>query len=161
MPDIPESPSYANRAGLRLCFLIPDLPHQQQKNTHNNKTVLSRQKYYRQKKLSVELYPTAVTEKRTGRKLSKLQLQNNGLFDIFSTAVIFGLVSKCSATLASVAAPAPGAREGFGGPNYLRQCQENCYTDSGMGCDKALWWGCSCDTPATHWELRKEPRQGC
>ena len=33
---------------------------------------------------------------------------------------------------------------------------------SGMGCDRALWWGCSCDTPATHWKkLRKESRQGC
>ena len=28
-------------------------------------------------------------------------------------------------------------------------------------CDRALWGGCSCDTPATHSELRNEPRQGC
>ena len=32
-------------------------------------------------------------------------------------------MSKCSATLASVAAPPPGARQGFGGPSCLRQCQ--------------------------------------
>ena len=31
-----------------------------------------------------------------------------------------GLVSKCSATLASVAAPALGARPGLGGPNFPR-----------------------------------------
>ena len=28
-------------------------------------------------------------------------------------------------------------------------------------CDRGLWEGCSCDTPATHSELRNEPRQGC
>ena len=28
-------------------------------------------------------------------------------------------------------------------------------------CDRGLWEGCSCDTPATHSELRSEPRQGC
>ena len=28
-------------------------------------------------------------------------------------------------------------------------------------CDRGLWGGCSCDTPATHSELRNEPRQGC
>ena len=34
---------------------------------------------------------------------------------------------------------------------------------SGMGCDRALQGGgggCSCDTPATHSKLRKEPRRG-
>ena len=30
-----------------------------------------------------------------------------------------------------------------------------------MGCDRALWKGCSCDTPAPHSKLRKEPRRGC
>ena len=30
------------------------------------------------------------------------------------------LVSKCSVTLASVAAPPPGVQQGFGGPNYPR-----------------------------------------
>ena len=28
-------------------------------------------------------------------------------------------------------------------------------------CDRGLWGGCSCDTPATHSELWNEPRQGC
>ena len=66
-------------------------------------------------------------------------------------------VSKCSATLASVAAPHPGARQGFRGPNYPRHPTEG----SAMGCDMALWRGCSCDTPATHSKLRKEPRRRC
>ena len=34
--------------------------------------------------------------------------------------VLVNSVSKCSATLASVAAPPLGARQGFGGPNYPR-----------------------------------------
>ena len=67
------------------------------------------------------------------------------------------LVSKCSATLASVAAPTPGARQGFRGPNRPRHPTGG----SGMGCDRALWRGCSCDTPATPSKLRKEPRRGC
>ena len=29
------------------------------------------------------------------------------------------------------------------------------------GATGGLWGGCSCDTPATHSELRNEPRQGC
>ena len=33
---------------------------------------------------------------------------------------VVGLVSKCGVTLASVAAPPPGARQGFGGPTYPR-----------------------------------------
>ena len=68
-----------------------------------------------------------------------------------------GLVSKCSATLTSVAAPPPGARQGFRGPNYPRHPTGG----SRMGCDRALWRGCSCDTSATHSKLRKEPRWGC
>ena len=28
-------------------------------------------------------------------------------------------------------------------------------------CDRGLWEGCSCDSPATHSELWNEPRQGC
>ena len=28
-------------------------------------------------------------------------------------------------------------------------------------CDRGLWEGRSCDTPATDSELRNEPRQGC
>ena len=67
------------------------------------------------------------------------------------------LVGKCSATRYSVAAPPPGARHGLGGPMHprhsLRWQRERC--------DRGLWEGCSCDTPATHSELRNEPRQGC
>ena len=44
-----------------------------------------------------------------------------------------------------IAATPPGARQGFGGPNYPRHPARG----SGMGCDRALCWGCSCDTPAT------------
>ena len=43
-------------------------------------------------------------------------------------------VSKCGATLASVAAPPHGARQGFGGPN----CPRHPAGGSGMGCDRAL-----------------------
>ena len=43
-------------------------------------------------------------------------------------------MSKCSATLASVAAPPPGARQGFRGPNYPPRPTRG----SGMGCDRAL-----------------------
>ena len=68
-----------------------------------------------------------------------------------------GLVGKCSATRCSVAAPPPGARHGLGGPMHprhpLRWQRERC--------DRGLWEGCSCDTPATHSELRNELRQGC
>ena len=67
------------------------------------------------------------------------------------------LVGKCSATRCSAAAPPPGARHGLGGPMHprhpLRWQRERC--------DRGLWEGCSCDTPATHSELRNEPRQGC
>ena len=56
-----------------------------------------------------------------------------GLYTALS--VIQRLVSKCrSATLASVAAPPPGARQGFGGPN----CPRHPTGGSGMGCDRAL-----------------------
>ena len=69
------------------------------------------------------------------------------------------LVSKCSATLASVAAPPPGARQGFGVPNYPRHPTGG----SGMGCDRGLWGGVWLrhPTPATHSKLQKEPRRGC
>ena len=49
------------------------------------------------------------------------------------------------------------SQKGFRGPNYPRHPTGG----PGMGCDMALWRGCSCDTPATHSKLRKEPRQGC
>ena len=67
------------------------------------------------------------------------------------------LVSKCSATLASVDAPFPGARQRFGGPNYLRHPWQVALLHlpppsqeprsvrrargSGMGCDRAFWGG--------------------
>ena len=75
-----------------------------------------------------------------------------------SVAQIACLVGKCSATRYSVAAPPLGARHGLGGPHApatppLRWQRERC--------DRGLWEGCSCDTPATHSELRNEPRQGC
>ena len=77
-------------------------------------------------------------------------------FPCFSRCFGF-LVGKCSATRYSVAAPPPGARYGLGGPMHprhpLRWQRERC--------DRGLWEGCSCDTPATHSELRNEPRQGC
>ena len=67
---------------------------------------------------------------------------------------ISGPFGKCSATLASVAAPPPGARQGFGGPNYPRHP---------TGVSRMCWGGggCSCDTPATHPKLQKELRRGC
>ena len=48
-------------------------------------------------------------------------------------------MSKCSATLASVDALPPGARQGCGDPNYPRHPTGG----SGMGCDRALeaWAG--------------------
>ena len=70
---------------------------------------------------------------------------------------VFTLVGKCSATRCSVAAPPPGARQGFRGfmhPRRFPQWQRE-------RCDRGLLRGCSCDTPATHSELRNEPRQGC
>ena len=76
---------------------------------------------------------------------------------MYRVRVHLGLVSTCSATLASVAAPPHGARQDFGGPNYLRRATGG----SGMGCDRALLGGCSCDTPATQSKLRSEPRRGC
>ena len=85
-----------------------------------------------------------------------------------------GYLSKCSATLASVAAPPPGARQAFGGPNCLRHPSQVAVLHrplprakigttggSGIGCDRALWGGCSCDTLATHSKLWKELRRGC
>ena len=48
------------------------------------------------------------------------------------------LVTKCSATLASVAAPPPGGRQGFGSPEYLQQCQDNCYRSTGRGATGSL-----------------------
>ena len=59
------------------------------------------------------------------------------------------LVGKCSATRCSVAAPPPGARQGFGGPCAPRHPTAG----AGERCDRALWGGCSCDTPATLSEL--------
>ena len=48
----------------------------------------------------------------------------------------------------------PGARQGFGGPKYPR------HLTGGLGweCGRALWGASSCNTPATHSRLRKEPR---
>ena len=91
--------------------------------------------------------------------VARLQSQLHEVFlcESFTQSFCGPLVSKCSATLASVAAPPPGARQGFRGPNYPRHPTGR----SGMGCDRALWRGCSCDTPATHSKLRKEPRRGC
>ena len=59
------------------------------------------------------------------------------------------LVSKCSATRHSVAAPIQGAQqpEGFGGPIHLRH---------------APFWGGVAATPFdTQWKQQNEPRQGC
>ena len=67
------------------------------------------------------------------------------------------LVGNCSATRCSVAAPRPGARQGFGGPMHPRHPLRW----QGERCDRGLLGGCSCDTPATHSEQRNEPRQGC
>ena len=40
--------------------------------------------------------------------------------------------------------------------------KDECCRGSGDRCDRALWGeGSSSDTPATHSELRNEPRQGC
>ena len=72
-------------------------------------------------------------------------------------ASLTALVAKRSATRHSVAAPPPGARQGFGGPVHLRHPSQA----SGMECDRALLGGCSCDTPATPWKQQNEPRQGC
>ena len=66
------------------------------------------------------------------------------------------LVAKCSATRHSVAAPPPGARQGLGGPVHLRHPSQA----SGMGCDRALLGGCSCDAPATHWKLQNALHEG-
>ena len=65
------------------------------------------------------------------------------------------LVGKCSATRYSVAAPPPGARHGLGGPMHPRhplRWQRERGATGAFG---------SCGTPATHSELRNEPRQGC
>ena len=79
------------------------------------------------------------------------------------------LVSKCSATLPSLAAPPPGAWQGWTEVQTTRdtpprwQChippsQEPRYRG---GCNTALWGGGgTCDTPATHSTLRKELRRG-
>ena len=82
------------------------------------------------------------------------------LFDNFRAAPFFRpllqsaeLSVKCSATRVSRAAPPPGALRGFGGPHYTRHPTRG----SGMGCDRALSGGCSCDTPVAHSKLRKEP----
>ena len=73
----------------------------------------------------------------------------------------FGSVNlggNCSATRYSVAAPPPGARQGFGGPMHPRHppavAERGATGAFGGG-------GGSCNTPATHSELRNEPRQGC
>ena len=64
--------------------------------------------------------------------------------------LIRNLVSKCSATLASLAAAPPGARQGFGGPNYRRhpsqvavlqpphlpRAKMSAPGGSGMGCNR-------------------------
>ena len=68
---------------------------------------------------------------------------------LFLLSPLTGL--KCSATLASVAAPPPGAQQGFGGPNCLRHpCQVavlhpplprakiSATGGSGMGCDRGV-----------------------
>ena len=72
-------------------------------------------------------------------------------------------------------------REGCGCPEFPVQTTRDtpgrwqCYTPpppfprakisatggSGMGCDRTLWGVCSCDAPAIHSKLRKEPRRGC
>ena len=70
---------------------------------------------------------------------------------------LVGIPGKCSATCYSVAAPPPGARHGLGGPMHPRHPLHW----QRERCDRGLWEGCSCDTPATHSELRNEPRQGC
>ena len=55
------------------------------------------------------------------------------------------LVSKCSVTLASVVAPASGARQGFEGPNYPRHPTEG----SGMGATGPFTGGVAA-TPLRH-----------
>ena len=52
----------------------------------------------------------------------------------FSTPLIS---VKVSATLENVAAPPPGARPGFGGPNCPQNPTEG---GSGMGCDSPVWY---------------------
>ena len=69
------------------------------------------------------------------------------------------LVGNCSATRCSVAAPPPGARQGFGGPMHPRHPPAVAGREVRQG--SLNLGGCSCDTPATHSELRNEPRQGC
>ena len=55
------------------------------------------------------------------------------------------LVAKCSATRRSVAAPPPGARQGFGGPVHLRHPSQA----SGMGYNRTLLGGVAA-TPLLH-----------
>ena len=85
-------------------------------------------------------------------------------------------VSNCRETLASVAAPPPSARQGFGGPNpnyprhpsqvavlhppSLPRAKISATGGSGMGCDRAFLGGrCSCDTPVTHSIRRRNCRR--
>ena len=74
------------------------------------------------------------------------------------------LMSKCSW------APS-GVRQGFGGPNYPRhpsqvavlhppKSQDKCYRGVRDGVRQSPLGGCSCDTPATHSKLQKEPQRG-
>ena len=68
------------------------------------------------------------------------------------------LASKCSATLASVAAPPPGARRGFRGPNYPR------HPTGGSGGWGATgpFEGCVAATLLRHTRnCGKKPRRGC
>ena len=78
-----------------------------------------------------------------GRVLSALSIDG----DCFGA-----LVSKCSATLASVAAPPLGARQGFEGPSHARhssqvtvlppaKSQDKRHRGLGMGYNKAFWGG--------------------
>ena len=110
---------------------------------------------------SIQTFPWRTRIPRFGPSLWTPQ---NGASEMISALALWqlrhksqNLVSKCSATPARIAATPPGARQGFGGPNYPRHPTGG----SGMGCDRALCGGCSCDTLATPSKLRKEPRQGC
>ena len=78
---------------------------------------------------------------------------------------------KCSATLASVAAPPSGARQVFGGADYPRhpsqvssatpahrcKSQDKCHRGVQDGERQGLWGGGGCDIPATHSAERAAP----
>ena len=78
-------------------------------------------------------------------------------------------MSKCNATLASIAAPPRGVQ----GPNYPRhhwqvavphphlpRARRSATEGSRMGCDGVWGKGCSCDTRVTHSKLQKEAATG-